>query len=323
MTVQSQRWLRLVIRKQEPPRRRMFAIGDLAILLWLALAAPLSLLSCRARWRLCRGLAAFPLLGARAAGAKQALTQVAGFDESRSQRIAAALYAGRLAAQLDLLHGLLIAPDLGYECRGLEHLNAALARGRGAVLWVSDFVGAGEAVKVALARAGHRVSHLSRLEHGFSKTRFGIRFINPIRTRFEETYLRERVIYDRLRPKQALGRLTARLKDNGIVSIAASAHEGRRLAEGRFFAGAHRLAAGAPKLARRAGAALIPVHAMREPGRPDRFTITLDPPLPISYDIPEDEAILAATGAYLEGLEEQVRRRPEAWGGWRRLGSLA
>jgi lauroyl/myristoyl acyltransferase len=315
--------LRLIARKQEAPSRRLFAVGDLAVLLWLAAGAPLSLLPYKARWWLCRGLGVLTIVSTRAAGSRQALSRMAGFHQVQARRIVSALYAARLAAQLDLLRGLLRRPDLSYTCRGLEHLDAALAQGRGAVLWVSDFTGGGEAVKVALARAGYRMSHLSRPEHGFSKTRFAIRFLNPIRIRFERAYLRERVVYDRMRPKEALSRLMARLAENGVVSITASAHEGRLLAEGPFFAGRLRLAAGAPKLARRAGAALIPVHAVRDPARPDRFNITLGPPLPISCELPEDEAILAAAGAYLEGLEELVRRRPESWGGWRRLGSLA
>ena len=315
--------LRLLKRRVDAPRRPLLAASDLAILLWLLAGLPLSLLPCRVRWSFCQALARLAFLGRRAAAARRALGCMANVEAGAARRIIRTVYAGRLASQLDLLRGLIAGPELDLECRGLEHLESALVQGRGAVLWISDFVGAGEAVKVALARAGHRASHLSRPEHGFSKTRFGIRFLNPVRIRFERAYLKERVVYDRSQPRQALSRLAARLADNGVVSITASAHEGRQLAEGRLLAGRLRLAIGAPKVALRNSAPLIPVHAVRDPTDPCRFEIILDPPLPLSRDLPEADAILAATGAYLDGLEKQLRHRPEAWGGWRRLGALA
>ncbi|HXQ42451.1 MAG TPA: hypothetical protein VN821_14370 [Candidatus Udaeobacter sp.] len=308
-------------RAVKPTARRLIAAGDLAILFWLLAGLPLSLLPCRLRWGLCRALAIPALLGVRAQAASQALRRMANVEDAVARSIVRQVYAGRLASQLDLLHGLLAGPDLVYECRGIERLDAALDEGRGAVLWISDFVGAGDAVKVALARYG--VSHLSRPEHGFSKTRFAIRFLNPIRILFERTYLKERLVYDRGSPKRALGRLLACLAENGVVSITASTHEGRQLAEGRLLEGHLRLAIGAPKAALLSGAALIPVHAIRNRSDPRRFEIILGPPLPLSRDLPATEAILAATGAYLEGLEELVSRRPEAWGSWRRLGTLA
>ena len=319
--IRAGRDLRLLRRAVEPPARPLIAAGDLAILFWLLAGLPLSFLPCRLRWGLCRALAGPALLGNRAQGASQAIRRMVKVEDAAARRIVRLVYAGRLASQLDLLRGLAASPDLVYECHGLERLDAALAEGHGAVLWISDFVGAGDAVKVALARYG--VSHLSRPEHGFSKTRFAIRFLNPIRNRFERGYLKERLVYDRGSPKRALGRMMACLAENGVVSITASTHEGRQLAEGRLLGGRLGLAIGAPKAALLSGAALIAVHALRDRRDPRRFEIILDPPLPLSRDLPATEAILAATGAYLEGLEELVSHRPEAWGGWRRLGALA
>lgn len=315
--------VRLLTRKVESQSRVFFAASDIAILLWLVAGLPLSLLRCTTRWALCRELARLALFGSRAAGATQALVRIANVDVGVARHIVRTVYAGRLCSQLDLLRGLVKGPDLEYDCRGLEQLETALAQGRGAVLWVSDFVGAGEAVKVAFARAGYRVSHLTRPEHGFSKTRFAIRFLNPIRIRFESAYLKERVVYNRSHPRQAVNRLVACLAQNGVVSVTASMHEGRRLVEGRLLAGRLRLAIGAPKIALRNAAVLIPVHAIRDRQDPCRFQIILDPPLPLSHDIAEPDAILAAVDAYLDGLETQIRLRPEAWGGWRRVGALA
>ena len=75
--------------------------------------------------------------------------------------------------------------------QGREHLDEALGRGKGCVLWVAHFVFAPNIAKLALHDAGYKVSHLSRLDHGFSSTRFGIKWLNPVRSRFEDRLLAE------------------------------------------------------------------------------------------------------------------------------------
>jgi lauroyl/myristoyl acyltransferase len=83
------------------------------------------------------------------------------------------------------------------ELHGREHLDEALRRGRGCVLWVAHFVFAPNVAKLALHDAGFKVSHLSRPDHGFSSTRFGIRYLNPVRSRYEDALLAERIVFDR------------------------------------------------------------------------------------------------------------------------------
>ncbi len=61
------------------------------------------------------------------------------------------------------------------ELRGSEHIDTALAAGKGALLWI----GRGECVelisKMALYRAGYAAYHLTHPTHGLSKSRFGMR----------------------------------------------------------------------------------------------------------------------------------------------------
>lgn len=61
-----------------------------------------------------------------------------------------------------------------FQITGREHLDDALAEGRGAVIWVAHFAFASLFTKMALSDAGYKVSHISRPEHGVSKSRFGI-----------------------------------------------------------------------------------------------------------------------------------------------------
>ena len=92
--------------------------------------------------------------------------------------------AGRSEHHLQILRA--ISPggwNAGIELVGREHADAALAAGHGAVLWVAHFCFNALATKKAMAAAGYRVSHLSRPEHGFSKSRVGIATVNRLRVR--------------------------------------------------------------------------------------------------------------------------------------------
>ena len=55
--------------------------------------------------------------------------------------------------------------------------------------------------KMALHRAGYGLVHLSRSEHGYSSTIFGMRCLNPLRSRIESRYLAERVVIGEIAPE--------------------------------------------------------------------------------------------------------------------------
>ena len=109
---------------------------------------------------------------------------------------------------------------------GAEQVAAALSVGRGAVIWVAHFSLSGLATKKAFDAAKFPVTHISRPEHGFSKSQFGIRFLNPIRVRAELRYLRGRIIIDHARPSSSVRAAKRLLEGNEIVSITAGAWEG-------------------------------------------------------------------------------------------------
>jgi hypothetical protein len=81
------------------------------------------------------------------------------------------------------------------------------------------------------------VWHLSRPEHGFSKSRFVVRFLNPIRVRAELNHLGGRILIDRSAPNNAKKSSERLLGENKIISITAGAWEGRRVAATQFLKG--------------------------------------------------------------------------------------
>ncbi len=206
-------------------------------------------------------------------------------------------------------------PEMRLE--GEEHLKAALAHGKGAILWVAHFCFNTQVTKMALKAGGYRLSHLSRPEHGFSTSKFGIRCLNPIRWQAELKYLDERIIIDRAHPGGSLREAQAVLKDNRIVSITAGAWEGHRVARGPLLNGRFSLATGAPDLAQRTGAALLPVITTRIAGS-NAYQVNIGGPLATKFE-DKLEAIRAAVAGFLAALEVAVLKSPDQWRGWKYL----
>jgi lauroyl/myristoyl acyltransferase len=200
---------------------------------------------------------------------------------------------------------------------GREHLQKAAEAGKGAVLWVAHFVFNGLAPKLALHREGFPAAHLSRPEHGFSKTRFGISFLNPIRARIEDRYLSERILIERGSEEKATRQALKVLKRGGVVSITAGAWEGRRVELCPCLGTRFPLASGGASIARLSGAPLLPVFTVRETieGK-SAFRVIVEEPIPIDKAAPRDFQIAHACEAYGKRLEHWVRAYPDQWRGW-------
>ena len=312
-----------LIRRPVAPARRPWATWkDPAVLLWLACG--LALAPMRRAWRL-RVARLGARLATRTRRARQARARIMHMlarSEPEAGRIVLELQAGRLAGYLDVARALTLGPDFVVSCRGLGYIADARAQGRGAILWISDFVSAGDVSKVALAREGLRVAHLSRPEHGFTTSRFGIRWLNPLRIAFERAHLSERIVFERRDPAPAMARIEQILRHNGIVSIMASMHEGGTLAHVPFLNGGLRLSLGAVRLGLVSGAPVLPVFVLADPAGSGTFEMVVAPPLEMANG-PREQRLLRPVCQYAGALETYVRDRPQCWGGWRRADQLS
>ena len=158
---------------------------------------------------------------------------------------------------------------------GKELLDTALSQGKGAVLWVEDIHFASLVVKMAFAERGYQVSHLSRPSHGFSNTPFARRYLNPIRWRFEDRYLKQRLVLVRSDPA-ILRQMRTELGNGGIISITVG-NNGSQIKTVPLFDSDLELATRAVTLARAAGAALLPVFTTRLDS--GGFEVRIEPPL--------------------------------------------
>ncbi len=199
------------------------------------------------------------------------------------------------------------------EMPGRQHVADALDRGRGVILWVSYFVHADLVAKMAFHRFGLQVSHFSHPRHGFTSTRFGMKYLNPLQTRVEDRYLRRRVQRGLDNSTDAIAMLGERLRENGVVSLSVRG-DSRRPIVAPFFDGEISIAAGASVLAHKTGAALIPVFPVRNEA--GDFTVFIEPPLDLDPAADRGAAVEAAVKGYVGLLEDYVLRYPNQWQGW-------
>ncbi|MCG8695529.1 MAG: lysophospholipid acyltransferase family protein [Minwuiales bacterium] len=202
------------------------------------------------------------------------------------------------------------------ELCGRENLDAALQGGNGAILWVGNFSSSSLVTKMAFGRAGVPVSHLSRPAHGFSRTRFGIRFLNPIRTRVEDRYLGARVSMPDDTSVAPFRTLRKRLRANGVVSITVG-QWARKTVSTPFFGGTIRLATGPANLAQAAKAPLLPVFTVRNGS--GVFEVHIGAPVNVAAANDRDDAFAATARRYVQALEPYVLDYPGQWRGWPRL----
>jgi lauroyl/myristoyl acyltransferase len=192
---------------------------------------------------------------------------------------------------------------------GTEHIEAALARGHGVVLWVAEFAYSDLVTKKGLHEARYMVSHLSRPSHNISPTRFGIRVLNPVWTRIENRYLAERVTIRDNDSRAAMATLRARLKENRVVSITVGL-QARRAADVDLLSAKLRLATGPLHLARTMNAVLLPVFTvMRETGT---MVVNVESPLMTGGD-DQEEPYEAVAQRYARMLEPYLLHYPDQW----------
>jgi len=289
---------------------------DVAILAQIAILSSISWLAPQRYWlKLSEDLAALRRLVRRDLAAREAMVgsllqgRNAAKSPSEIVRMADAYY---FLERVQLLR--LYRPGgwkVSVRLDGAQHIESALAAGKGAILWVAPFLFHRQATKMALARAGYCVAHLSRFSHGFSTdTLFGERCINPIRTRLEMRYLDRRLVIGREGSKDVVGQLEALLRQNKLVSITAG-QQARRTCHMPFLNGRVELATAPAFLSHKTGAPLLPVFTVRESG--NDFLTRIEPPLGERRRGEVDDAIEADLSEYAASFEKFVLAYPEQY----------
>jgi KDO2-lipid IV(A) lauroyltransferase len=185
------------------------------------------------------------------------------------------------------------------EFEGLENLDAALARGRGVIVFTAH-LGAWELLSFALSAFGYPMSFLvRRIDNSHVE-----RLVEKTRTRFGNRSIDKR---SAARPMMRV------LRQGGIVGILidlnTQQHEGVFV---DFFGIPASTTTSLAKLALRTEAAVIPFcMPWVEPRQ--RFLMRIDPPLAITRTGHEDEDVRRLTSLFTSVIESYVRLYPDQW----------
>jgi lauroyl/myristoyl acyltransferase len=311
--------IRIVDRKPAPPERALVERADLTLCALLPVYAVLSWLRPEERWAPLirstfvsideKGPLDTMVRGIEASGLAPELSISAG-------TAASILNAHRLESYFQYLRD--YRPG-GWKAKTRIDNEGLLAEivgsGRGAVLWVGHFVYNGLPLKKGMHEAGYEVFHLSRPEHGFSTTRFGMRVLNPIRSTIEERYLAKRIIIERGAEHKAVREAHRLLKQGKTISITAGHWEGRQLAFAPIGEGFLPMSTGAPSLAHATGAALLPIFIVREEGV---FRIIVGEEIGMAKNS-RDNAVREAVAKFAALLRRYAVAYPDQWRGWKYL----
>jgi KDO2-lipid IV(A) lauroyltransferase len=223
-------------------------------------------------------------------------------DKSPAERAAIARGAFRNFGQLlvdGMLHGKLIRrPERWLRVEGLEHIRAAYEKGRGVFLFSAHY-GNWELVALNQSRLGLRLAMVVRA------------LDNPLLDRWLNR-LREshgnRVAYKKDAAKAMLGALRQKI---GVAILIDQAYTGEGRLDVPFFGISAPTVPTLGLLARRTGAAMVPVFSWPEPG--GVWAIRYGAPLELSQTEDRDADAAAITVAATRIIEDAIRERPDCW----------
>jgi lauroyl/myristoyl acyltransferase len=180
---------------------------------------------------------------------------------------------------------------------GREHLDEAVARGKGAIL-VVPHMGSWDMAAAAAAALGYPISAIAEPFPGSldraviaSREGFGLRII-PLN-------------------RGAVRNVLATLGRGEVVALACDLPPERGGVDVRFFGRRFRVAGGPIAFARRTGAAVVPAACYRL--RPGQYHVDIDVPVEVPREGPDREAQTVGMQRVIDRFETFIRKRPEQW----------
>lgn len=195
------------------------------------------------------------------------------------------------------------------EVEGLENLILAQEQGKGAVLWGMSFCGTLFS-KIALSRVGVSLTQLSSADHGawYPLTLMGKWVAGPLKCLPEGRYLNERIRIPVDGSNRYLFRIGQVLKNNGCIWIAGERSRAKRLVATNVLGCTAQFPVGAPMMALRHKAALLPSHTERL-GQ-FHYRLTIESPITFDRNMPRDESVRMAVDTYAKRLSAQILQHP-------------
>lgn len=198
------------------------------------------------------------------------------------------------------------------DLEGADHLDRALAQGRGAVVWFSSFCDPVLLMR-ALSGRGTPLCHLSAHTHGSpGHSRFGIRFVAPVHRSAETRHLSERIVMRNPSAPDYFKRVRRALCANQAVSVRGdlaldATQEAPCLGRSCAFP------SGAPRMAHAVQAPLLTSTIARL--GPGHYKVTIDEKLQLPQQ--RRDFVHEAVAEYARRLDRRLAENPADWEGWR------
>lgn len=236
-----------------------------------------------------------------------------GRERGEYRRLVGASFANYGASEIEVL----LYPALNRRLmerlvtvEGREHLDAALDAGRGVLLFQAHF-GAFQMTMPAIGFSGYRMNQISASAAMWKGS--GISDA-PERMHAIKASYEERLPVRHISVDSSMRPVFRALERNEIVGITVDGGggRGRKTVRLPFLGRVANFQTGAPDLALRTGAAIVPAFIVSEKGL--RHRLTIHPPLHADPTDGRDENRVAILRQFVELLERYVLRRPDHYG---------
>ena len=296
-------------------RRALISAKDLILTFGLLFLVPIAgIFSVAGIRRFAKRLVPFTRVLADSKTSSESIINALHVDKNTADEISQSALQERITSLFLFLKKRFFGLTPEFIVEGEGNLRDALSTGHGVVLWVAELTYCPDSVKEALSSRGYTVSHLSRSEHGFSSTKYGIRILNPLRTNYEIRFLKKRILINSENRELLRDEIADCLNSNECVSVLASAHVGASPLQAKFLSGYATLAGGAPAFAYTHSSRLLPVYSLPSEDL-ENHIVTIGDPINLEYG-DKRRAVASAVEQFLQRLEPIVRAHPELYLQW-------
>jgi KDO2-lipid IV(A) lauroyltransferase len=206
-----------------------------------------------------------------------------------------------------------------FEARGLKHLQKALDRGKGVILWESHFFGRRELAKRILHEHSYSVSPVHADYHlgGFRNTGTWVskHLIRHFLDKRERAFVKEVITLSRSESLTFARVLLDRLKKNEIICVSADGRVGYKFVSVEFLGRGETFSTGMVSLARLTGASILPLFCI--PGDGDKTLLIIEPPIATESSSNREESLETSVRHYASLFESYIRSYPGSYRDWR------
>jgi len=196
------------------------------------------------------------------------------------------------------------------DIQGGEHLDRALAAGKGVILETGHFY-ANRMAERYFASTGYPVLCVrNQRPENSGSGRLGRCILQPRLLEFRRRASAQ-VVY--IQDPECSLKILRRLRSGGVVNIQVDGIVGTRAVAGTLLGRPWRFPAGIFDLVRRSGCAVVPMLCV---GRIAGFRISFDPALDLAMADSRDEWLASNLPVIVRALEEQIAGHPEEWRLW-------